>query len=84
MYLPSGPKYQYFYAKARKLAADKLAKARADRNGGIVFDDENLTVSDFLEVWLSACVKDTARVSNFERYKGIANLHLSPPSEGFV
>lgn len=78
VYLPSGPKYRYIYAKTRKEAAEKLTKAMADRNGGIVFDDENLSVSDFLEVWLSDCVKDTIRVSTFERYKGIANLHISP------
>ena len=78
VYLPSGPKYRYIYAKTRKLAADKLTKAMADRNGGIVFDDENLSVSDFLSVWLSDCVKDTIRVSTFERYKGIADLHISP------
>jgi integrase len=50
----------------------------ADRNGGIVFNDENLTVSGFLDAWLSDCVKDTIRVSTFERYEGIANLHISP------
>lgn len=78
VYLPSGPKYRYIYAKTRKLAAEKLTKAMADRNGGIVFDDENLTLSDFLDVWLSDCVKDTIRVSTFERYKSIADLHISP------
>jgi integrase len=78
VYLPSGPKYRYIYAKTRKLAAEKLTKAMADRNGGIVFDDKNLTVSDFLDIWLSDCVKDAIRVSTFERYKGIANLHISP------
>jgi integrase len=77
VYLQSGPKYRYIYAKTRKLAADKLTKALADRNGGIVFD-ENLSVSDFLDVWLSDCVKDTNWVSTFERYKGIADLHISP------
>src|SRR5215207_9036478 len=78
VYLPSGPKYRYIYAKTRKLAAEKLTKAIADRDGGMVFDDENLTLSDFLNIWLSDCVKDTIRVSTFERYKGIANLHISP------
>nr|MDP9487185.1 site-specific integrase [Actinomycetota bacterium] len=78
VYLPSGPKYRYIYAKTRKAAADKLTKALADRAGGIVFDDENMTVSDFLSVWLSDCVKDTIRVSSFERYKSIVELHVSP------
>ncbi len=78
VYLPSGPKYRYIYAKTRKEAADKLTKAMADRNGGIVFDDQSLTVLDFLDVWLSDCVKDTIRVSTFERYKSITDLHISP------
>ena len=50
----------------------------ADRDGGIVVDDEKLSLSDFLDIWLSDCVKDTVRVSTFERYKGIVNLHISP------
>jgi hypothetical protein len=49
---PSGPKYRYIYAKIRKLVADKLTKAMADRNGGIVFDEQSLTISDVLDVWL--------------------------------
>ena len=78
VYLPSGPKYRYIYARTRKEAADKLTKAMADRNGGIVFDDENLTVSDFLKVWLSDCAKGSVRTSTFERYESIAELHLTP------
>ncbi|WP_207955907.1 N-terminal phage integrase SAM-like domain-containing protein [Rubrobacter marinus] len=78
VYLPSGPKYRYIYAKTRKAATEKLTRAMADRNGGIVFDDENMTVSDFLDVWISDCVKDTIRVSSFERYKSIVELHISP------
>ena len=78
VYLPSGPKYRYIYAKTRKEAAQKLTKAMADRNGGIVFDDEKLTVSDFLDVWLCDCAKAAVRVSTFERYRSIADLHISP------
>ena len=78
VYLPSGPRYRYIYARTRKEAADKLTEAMADRNKGVVFDDENLTVSGFLDIWLSDCVKDTIRVSTFERYKGIAEQHISP------
>ena len=78
VYLPNGPKYRYIYARTRKAAADKLAQAIADRNNGIVFDDESLTLADFLGVWLSDCVKDTVRPSTFERYKSLADLHLCP------
>jgi integrase len=78
VYLPSSPKYHYIYARTRKAAADKLTEAMADRNKGIVFHDENLTVSNFLSVWLSDCVKGTIRISTFERHKAIAEQHISP------
>lgn len=50
----------------------------ADRDKGIVFDDENLTLSKFLDVWLSDCVKGTIRTSTFERYENIVESHISP------
>jgi len=78
VYLPDGPKYRYIYAKTRKAAADKLTKAMADRNSGLVCDDENLTLVTFLDTWLSDCVKDTIRASTYERYAGIVKLHFSP------
>ncbi len=78
VYLPTGPKYRYIYAKTRKAAADKLTEAMANRNKGIVFDDGNITVSEFLSIWLSDCVKDTITASTFERYESIVKLHISP------
>jgi integrase len=56
----------------------RAALSQAIELGSAVFDDEKLTVSEFLGTWLSDCVKDTIRVSTFERYKSIANLHISP------
>jgi integrase len=78
VYLPSGPKYHYIYGKTRKDVSVKLTKAMADRDKGIVFDDENLTLSDFLGTWLSDCVRGTIRESTFERYESIVQLHITP------
>jgi integrase len=78
VYTAKGPKYRYIYGKTRADVSKKLTKAMADRDGGIVYDDENLTTCDFLTIWLSDCMKDTIRTSTFERYKSIVELHISP------
>jgi integrase len=49
-----GPRRRAVYGKTRKEAADKLAKALSDRVEGIVVDDENMTVGEYLDVWLKS------------------------------
>jgi integrase len=44
-----GPKQKAVYGKTRKEVAEKLTKAMADRDGGLVFDAENLTVGEYLD-----------------------------------
>jgi integrase len=46
---PKGPKRRAIYGKTRQGVAAKLAKAIADRDGGVAFDAENLTLSEYLE-----------------------------------
>ena len=41
---PTGKKRKTVYGKTRKEAAEKLTKAMADRDNGLVFDAENQTV----------------------------------------
>jgi len=43
------PKQKAVYGKTRKEVAEKLTKAMADRDGGLVFDAENLTVGEYLD-----------------------------------
>ena len=49
VYTADGPKYRYSYGKTRQEAPKRLAKAMADRGGGLVFDAGNLTVGEYLE-----------------------------------
>ena len=58
--------------------AEKLADALAQRGQGLVFDAANITVSDYLDRWLSASVKNTVRKNTFARYEQIVRLHLKP------
>jgi integrase len=60
---PTGSKRRTIYADTRKEAADKLAKALSDRADGIVVDDKNLQVGEYLDRWLSDAVRGTVRES---------------------
>jgi integrase len=78
IYTATGPKYRYLYGKTRAAVAEKLTKAMADRNGGLMFDAGNLTVGEYLDSWLSDSVRGTVRSSTFERHEGIIRLHIKP------
>jgi integrase len=78
IYTAKGPKYRYLYGKTRAAVAEKLTKAMADRNGGLIFDAANLTVGEYLDSWLSDSVRGTVRPSTFERHEGIIRLHIKP------
>lgn len=73
-----GPKYRYIYGKTRAAVAEKLTKAMADRDGGLLFDAGNLTVGEYLDSWLHDSVGGTVRDRTFERHEQIVRLHIKP------
>ena len=73
-----GPKRRALYGKTRKEAADKLAKALADRVSGNTFDTENMSVGEYLDRWLNDSGRGSVRLSTYERHEQIVRLHLKP------
>jgi integrase len=55
-----------------------LAKALADRADGIVFDDKNLSLGEYLDRWLSDAVRGTVRESTYSRDKYLVTNHVKP------
>ena len=78
VYTAKGPKYRYLYGKTRAAVAEKLTKAMAERDGGFVFDANNLKLGEYLDQWLNNSVRDTVRQRTWERYEQIARVHLKP------
>jgi integrase len=74
---PTGPKRKALYGKTRSEVAAKLSKALADRESGLTFDADNVTVAEYLVRWLSDSVRGTVRVSTFERHEQIIRAHLA-------
>jgi integrase len=75
---PKGPKRKTVYGKKREEVADKLARALAERADGIVYDDENLTVGEYLDSWLKGSVRGSVRQSTFDRYEIAVRVHIKP------
>jgi integrase len=73
-----GPKQRAVYGKTRKEAAEKLTKAMVDRDGGLVFDAENLTMGEYLDRWLKSAVHGSVRQSTYDRYEIAVRVHIRP------
>src|SRR5918998_5762918 len=75
---PTGAKRKTIYGKTRREVDEKLTKAKADRDGGLVFDADNTKVGEYLERWLADSVRDTVRFTTFERYEQVVRIHIRP------
>jgi integrase len=74
----TGAKRKALYGKTRSEVAAKLSKALADRESGLTFDADNITVGEYLARWLTDSVRGTVRISTFERHEQIIRTHLVP------
>jgi len=72
-----GPKRRYVSGKTRAEAA-KLSKAMSDGEDGLVFDAVKLTLSEYLERWLTGSVKNSVREVTFESYERLVKKHITP------
>ena len=73
-----GAKRKTLYGKTRGEVSEKLTKAMADRDDGLVFDADNLKVGEYLERWLVDSVLETVRPTTYERYEQIVRIHVRP------
>ena len=78
IYTVEGRKRKTLYGKTRAEVAAKLTKATAERDGGLLFDAGNLTLSGYLDKWLIDSVKDTVRLTTYQGYERICRLHIKP------
>jgi integrase len=78
VYTTKGPKRKSFYAKTRKEASDKMAKALSDSAEGIVYEDDNMTMGEYLDRWLKGSVRGSVRKSTYDRDAYIVVNHIKP------
>jgi integrase len=83
-YVPTGngtmneTKRKTIYGKTQAEVRDKLTKALSDRIDGIAYDDENMTVGEYLDSWLKGSVYGSVRRSTYDRDTNLVNNHINP------
>lgn len=73
-----GARRQTIYGKTRREVEEKLTKAKADRNDGLIYEAGSMTLAEYLQGWLTDAVRDTVRQRTYERYEQIVRVHLVP------
>jgi hypothetical protein len=74
----TGPKRKALYGKTRGEVSEKLTKAMANRDGGLVFDADNLKIEDYMTRRLADSVRNTVKATTYETYERLMRLHLVP------
>jgi integrase len=55
----------------------KVRKALENRDKGIAYDSENLSVENYMDRWLES-IRDQVRPGTFKPYEAITRLHIKP------
>src|SRR5919199_495238 len=82
IYTLTGPKRRYISGKTREQVRQKLAKAIACRDGGLVFDADEQTMGEYLEQWLDTSVRGSVRESTCESYRRQVRRYVIPAIGG--
>ena len=75
---PDGPKRETIYSRKYKEVEKKLAEARGEAAKGIVYDDQKITVGEYLYRWLNDSVRGSVRQSTFDRDSYLVRVHIKP------
>ena len=78
MQTAEGTKTRYIYGKHREDVREKLTKAIADRDGGFIFDDKNMSVGEYVKRWLDDSVGGSVRASTYSSYEGQVRRYIVP------
>ncbi len=75
---PTGTKRKTVYGKTRDEVREQMTRAMADRDSGVVYDDENMIVGEYLDSWLKGSVSGSVRASTYDRCEVAVRVHLKP------
>ena len=65
MHTANGPKRRYVSGKSKAETREALNKARAGRDGGLVYGADGLKVEAYLRRWLKDSVRRTVPATTF-------------------
>jgi integrase len=77
-YLGPDGKRRYVSGKSKEETRRKLRKARGDADQGLIFDSENLKLSEYLTRWLNNSVKGSVKPVTHDSYQTLVKKHIVP------
>jgi len=79
VYEDANGRTRYITSKTMSKAEMRTAvrKALEDRDKGIAYDSENLSVEKYMDRWVES-IKDKVRPGTYKPYEAIARLHIKP------
>lgn len=72
------PIFRYTYGKTQKELLDKMHQKISEYHGVELNESSNMSLSEWLDLWLEKYMRSTVRESTFEGYLRIANNYLKP------
>jgi integrase len=75
---PDGPRRKYIYDRKKKDVERRLTEARGAAVRGIVVDDKNLTVGEYLDRFPEDVQRGSVRESTYSRDKYLVTNHVRP------
>jgi integrase len=78
VHTPTGTTRKPVYGRTYKEAERKLAVARGDAARGIVYDDGNQTVGQYVTRWLSDSAKHAVKATSYRAYESQIRNHIVP------
>jgi integrase len=76
-FTPDG-KRRYVSTKKKSDAERTLRQAMTDADRGLIFKAGTLTIEEYLDRWLTDCVRGTVRRSTFTQYESVVRRHIVP------
>jgi integrase len=76
-YTDATGKRRYVSGKTKQDVAAKLRKGLEDRDNGVSFNSEGLTVAKYMDRWLES-IQDKVRPGTYKPYEAISRLHIKP------
>ncbi|WAM36906.1 N-terminal phage integrase SAM-like domain-containing protein [Caldicellulosiruptor acetigenus] len=71
-------KKKFFYGRTRQEVADKINQAPNEIKQGILITDNNITLENWLNIWLHQYKKNQINESTFDDYESIIKNHINP------
>jgi integrase len=76
-YVDANGKKRYVSGKTKAEVRTKLRRLLEDRDKGIAYDSEGLTVERYMDRWLES-IQDKVRPGTYKPYETITKLHIKP------